>query len=507
MAPAAVVNRYLYEQDHDHSPPHEIVSQTSTKNGIERDASSLDNGVKPSTLAVRLENCTSNEASQIPHLHISENYEVKEAPLGTLRPVRVICIGAGASGVNLAYQVQQNLLKTELVIYEKNPAIGGTWYENRYPGCKCDIREYENILLAIRSYLIMRVASHNYQFSWEPNPNWNEMFSPQEEIRQYLDHCVEKYQLRKYIRLKHRVTGAVWDEGAKSWQVQIEDVENQLILEDRCDFLINAGGILNNWKWPNIQGLQNFQGRLIHSADWPSDWDYTESRVAVIGNGSTGIQLVPAMQRHVKQLIHFVRSPTWVTPGAASRYPSLIGGKIPEFFGEEQKEQFRNDPKGYLAFRSQVEKEINSKFRMLVSGSERAAAAMKSAHDSMMQLLGPDGAKYADKVIPEFPVGCRRITPGVGYLESFSKPNIHIVTDTIAMADSTGLVLSNGEHIKLDAIVCATGFDVSFTPRFPIIGRDSVSLTDVWSKNIPYAYLSMAVPKFPNYFSKLKGNP
>ena len=333
------------------------------------------------------------------------------------------------------------------------------------------------------------------------------MFSPQEEIRQYLDHCVEKYQLGKYIRLKHRVIGAVWDEHAKSWQVEIEDVENQLILEDKCDFLINAGGILNNWKWPNIQGLHDFQGRLVHSANWPSDWDYSESRVAVIGNGSTGIQIVPAMQRHVKQLIHFVRSPTWVTPGAASRYPSLIGGEIPEFFGEEQKVRFRNDPKGYLAFRSQVEKEINSKFRMLVSGSERAEAARQSAHDSMIQLLGPDGAKYADKVIPEFPVGCRRITPGVGYLESFSKPNVRIVMDTIAMADSTGLVLSNGEHIKLDAIVCATGFDVSFTPRFPIIGRDNVSLTDVWSKNIPYAYLSMAVPKFPNYFSMLKDTP
>ena len=151
MAPAAAVNRYLYEQDHDHSHPHEIVSQTSAKNGIERDANSLETGVKLTTLANRLEKCTSNQASKIPQLHISEDYEVKEVPLGTLRPVRVICIGSGASGVNLAYQVQQNVLKTDLVIYEKNPAIGGTWYENRYPGCKCDIREYENITLTIKS--------------------------------------------------------------------------------------------------------------------------------------------------------------------------------------------------------------------------------------------------------------------------------------------------------------------------------------------------------------------
>lgn len=363
---------------------------------------------------------------------------------------------------------------------------------------------HPGLLLPVR--LTASTASHNYQFSWEPNPNWGEMFSPSDEIREYLEHCVDKYDLGKYIHLHHRVTNATWDEDKCIWNVEIEDMDNQLVFSDWCHYLINAGGILNNWRWPDIPGLHDFQGKLVHSANWPRDWEYRDKdlKVAVIGNGSTGIQIVPAIQPHVRQLVHIVRSPTWVTPGAASRYPSLRGGSMPDRFSEEQKEHFRNDPESYLAFRKQVEREINSKFQMLVNGSDRADEVRRMAHQSMVSLLGPDGARFAEKVIPDFPVGCRRITPGVGYLEAFTKDNVRIVTDAkIERADATGLVMSDGEHIDLDAIVCATGFDVSFTPRFPIRGRDGVSLKDVWSEpNIPYAYLSMAVPKFPNYFSK-----
>ena len=315
---------------------------------------------------------------------------------------------------------------------------------------------------------------------------------------------MEKYDLKKYMHFNHRVIAATWNEKECIWNVEIEDTASQLIFSDWCHFLVNAGGILNNWRWPDIPGLHDFQGKLVHSANWPQEWEYEGLRVAVIGNGSTGIQIVPAMQPKLKELVHIVRSPTWVTPGAASRYPSLRGGSMPDRFSDEQREHFRNDPESYLTFRKQVEREINGKFQMLVNGSEKADDVRKLAYDSMVQLLGPDGAsKYAEKIIPEFPVGCRRITPGVGYLESFTKENVRIITDaSIERADQTGLVMSNGEHIELDAIVCATGFDVSFTPRFPVIGRDSISLKDVWSNNIPYAYLSMAIPKFPNYFGK-----
>lgn len=329
------------------------------------------------------------------------------------------------------------------------------------------------------------------------------MFSPSDEIREYLEHCVEKYDLGKYIKLSHRVIKAIWNEEHGIWLVKIENTVTGEILNDWCNFFLNGGGILNNWRWPSIPGLHEYKGRLVHSADWPKNFDYHDSTVAVIGNGSTGIQIVPALQPDVKHLIHLIRSPTWVTPGAASRYPTLREGNMPEHFSEEQKEIFRQNPSQYMAFRKAVEIEINGKFKMLVNGQEAAERARLEATKSMVAQLGEKGSDLVGKLIPDFPVGCRRITPGVGYLESFSKENVRIITDTIIeRADEEGLVLSSGEHLKIDAIICATGFDVSFSPRFPIIGRDGISLKDVWEEpNIPQAYLSLAIPNFPNYFS------
>ncbi|KAH0845712.1 putative sterigmatocystin biosynthesis monooxygenase stcW [Fonsecaea pedrosoi] len=424
------------------------------------------------------------EIPTIPQLRkFTGTYTVTDRPLGYIKPVRIITIGAGASGINMAYQVKNYLREAELVVYDKNPALGGTWFENRYPGCKCDI------------------PSHNYQFAWEPNPDWAAMFSPAEEIREYLEKCVAKHDLSGYFKLAHEVIEARWQEESGRWIVKIRKTETGEVFEDECNYLLNAGGILNAWRWPNIPGLHNFRGKLVHSANWPESFDYKDLKVAVIGNGSTGIQIVPALQPHVKELVHLIRSPTWVTPGAASRYPSLRGGNMPEHFSEEQKELFRQNPEKYLAFRKAVEVEINAKFRMLVNGAQEAAKARLDAANSMIGLL-KDSPELIEKLIPDFPVGCRRITPGVGYLESFAKPNVRVITDArIDHVDDKGLVMSTGEHIEVDAIVCATGFDVSFSPRFPVTGRDGVSLKDVWGEpNVPQAYLSMAIPKFPNYF-------
>lgn len=351
--------------------------------------------------------------------------------------------------------------------------------------------------------LIFIVASHNYQFTWEPNPNWSELFSSSSEIQAYLERCVEKHGLRDYIRISHRIVGATWDDEKAIWKVKVEDVERQIIFDDWCHFLLNAGGILNNWKWPDIPGLHSFEGGLIHSANWPDEVSLKDKVVAVIGNGSTGIQIVPAIQPDVKELVHLIRSPTWVTPGAASRYPSLKGSEMPNVFSEEQKEIFRTDDERYAEFRKQIEREINSKFRMLVNGATMAEKVRKDAYNSMVDLLGERAADLGPDIIPDFAVGCRRITPGVGYLESFSKPNVRVITNAnIDHVDTSGLVMANGKRIEVDTIICATGFDVSFSPRFPVTGRDGANLGQLWTEpNVPRAYLSLAVPEFPNYFS------
>ena len=334
------------------------------------------------------------------------------------------------------------------------------------------------------------------------------MFSPSSEIQSYLQRCVSKHDLGKYLKLDHRVVGARWDQSRHKWFVMVQQEGSKDTFEDSCDFLINAGGILNNWKWPDIPGLSDFKGKLVHSANWPSEWDYEGSRVAVLGNGSSGIQVVPTMQPKVKELIHPIRSATWVTPSAPARYAALLGRPMPDIFTDAQKQSFRDDPAAYLQFRIEIERETNKRFPLLLQNSDKQQAAIRANSQAMVDRLGPEATdKYAKDLIPSFPIGCRRITPGLGYLESFSKPNVRVITDAkIERVNEQGIVLSDGQSFEVDAIVCATGFDVSFSPRFPISGRDGSSLKDAWSESIPYAYMSTAVPGFPNYFVLLGPN-
>lgn len=153
-------------------------------------------------------------------------YKVNEEPLGSVRSIRIITIGAGASGLNILHTLREKLTEYEIVVYEKNSKVGGTWYENRYPGCKCDI------------------PSHNYQFSWKPNPEWSGFFSPAAEIEDYLCRVCDEEQMNDNILLKHEVVGAFWNEVKASWTVKIRNSDTNVEFQDHCDFLLNASGIL-----------------------------------------------------------------------------------------------------------------------------------------------------------------------------------------------------------------------------------------------------------------------
>jgi cation diffusion facilitator CzcD-associated flavoprotein CzcO len=153
-------------------------------------------------------------------------YMVKEQPIGTLRPIRIVTIGAGVSGINMIRTLKLNTNNFEHVVYEKNSEIGGTWFENRYPGCACDI------------------PSHNYQFSHTPNPEWSELFSEAPEIQRYLQHVCDKHGLREYIKLSHSVLHAQWDEGSGTWGLKVRDEVTGTVFEDHCNFLLDASGIL-----------------------------------------------------------------------------------------------------------------------------------------------------------------------------------------------------------------------------------------------------------------------
>ncbi|KAI1334768.1 hypothetical protein F5Y15DRAFT_280124 [Xylariaceae sp. FL0016] len=424
-----------------------------------------------------------------------EAYTVLERPLGTPKHVKIVGIGAGASGINMIRTLRKNLTNFEHVIYEKNRKIGGTWFENRYPGCRCD------------------VPSHNYQFSWRPNREWSGFFSPAEEIEEYLDRICEEERMMDTIKLQHKVTGAWWDESRGLWDLRVVSLETGTELRDEANFLVDASGILNNWKWPDIPNLPSFQGEIIHTANWPKAFDYHNKTVAVIGNGSSGIQLLPAIQPHVKKLYHIVRTPTWILPprimtmkimrSPATAVLDQIELDENENFSQATIDKFKNDPDFYRQFVRAVEKDINGAFPIVLNGSPIQQMAQSKVTEYMTACLGGD-EELCKALIPTFPLGCRRMTPAPGYLEALRAPNTEVVTGGIAGVLPEGLQLDSGEIIKLDAIICATGFDTSFAPRFPLVGRCG-NVQDTAQEDVK-GYMSCALANVPNYFTFLGPN-
>ncbi|CAN8099376.1 unnamed protein product [Discula destructiva] len=421
-------------------------------------------------------------------------YTVREQPLGTRKPLRIVCIGAGVSGINLLRTLRINLTDYEAVVYEKNSEVGGTWFENRYPGCKCDI------------------PSHCYQYSWRHNKEWSNFFAPAAEVGEYLCQVCKEEGLNESIKLLHQVEAATWDEPSGLWNLSVRNMRTGEQVKDTANFLINACGILNNWKWPEVDGLYDFQGRLIHTAAWPKAFEYADKTVAIIGNGASGVQLLPAIQPSVKKLYHIVRTPTWIPPPWRQATVQAGGGQMlkeisvdeKENFPQDQIQKFNDDDDFYRRFVKGIEKDTSGGFRMMVNDGPVQAFARASIFKYMTMMLGGD-ERLCKQLIPNFPIGTRRLTPAPGYLEALRQPNVEVVSGGIRRFVADGIEMESGEVLKVDVIICATGFNLSFCPRFPIVGREG-NLQDTWGSGKPEAYMSLAVKGMPNYFTFLGPN-
>ncbi|KXX78167.1 putative sterigmatocystin biosynthesis monooxygenase stcW [Madurella mycetomatis] len=422
-------------------------------------------------------------------------YKFEEQPLGTARHVRIVGIGAGASGLNMIRTLRLNLSNYDIVVYEKNADVGGTWYENRYPGCRCD------------------VPSHSYQFSWRPKKDWTNFFATAEEIEEYLCKICDEERMRDSIKTSHQVVSARWNEKGGLWELVVRNLETGEEFGDYATFLVNGAGILNNWKWPDVEDLHAFKGTLIHTARWPEGFDHTGKTIAVIGNGSTGIQVLPELQPGAEKLYHIFRTPTWVLPPRIQAWKAMgqaeeILGKIQmdakENFSQETLEKFQSDPEFYREFVKKIEVEVNNAFPIVLANSPIQAMARSKVTEYMTAMLGGNET-LCKALIPDFALGCRRMTPGQGYLLALNKPNVEVRRSDIRRFVPEGIELDSGEILKVDAIICATGFETSFRPRFPIIGRDG-NLQDQWANGIPKAYMSCAVAGLPNYFTFLGPN-
>ncbi|KAF4120115.1 putative flavoprotein CzcO associated with the cation diffusion facilitator CzcD [Geosmithia morbida] len=398
-------------------------------------------------------------------------------PIHSERHVRIICVGAGASGLLMAYKLQKHFGNFSLVLYEKNPEVAGTWYENKYPGCACD------------------VPSHNYTWSFEPKLDWSAVYPPSKEIFEYFDGFANKYGLKQYIKTEHEMIGAYWNNSKGGWDVKVRNDANDVIITDHCDILVNASGILNNWKWPAIPGLKNYKGKLLHTANWDDSISLEGKHVGLIGNGSSGIQVLPAIRDKCQKVTTFIREPTWVSP---------VQGMEQHNFSDEELERFAKKSGALTEYRKTVETGLNGQFGIFLRNNKFNQDTHKYMMQQMKAKLG--NAYLEDKLIPDWSVGCRRLTPGVNYLESLTKPNVEVVYGEINSVTERGPLCNNGEEYPVDVLICATGFDTTFKPRFPIINPSGENLQDKWTENDPESYMGVAASGFPNYFIFLGPN-
>ncbi|KAE8353937.1 dimethylaniline monooxygenase [Aspergillus coremiiformis] len=415
----------------------------------------------------------------------SNGYRVTSHVIGEPWPGRqgkafkVIMMGAGAAGIDFLHHAPQALadLNVEIKCFEKNADVGGTWYENRYPGCACD------------------GPSASYQFPWRPNPDWTRFYSGSREIWEYLKGIVLDEKLDRYIQLNTRVEKAAWNDDLSRWILSLRSRDGQ-VWEEECDVLLNGTGFLNAWKLPDISGINSFKGRLFHTARFEEGYDLTGKRVAVIGSGSSGIQTVASIYSQVSKLYTWVRNPTWITPSSAKKYAGKDGGNFE--YSEEDKVEWRRNPEKYRDYRKLIDGELNLRYKLVLRNSKESQEANEFCYNEMQAKLAGN-PRLADKIIPKnFNVGCRRPTPGNGYLEALMGEKTTVFTETVASITPKGFTDQDGKEYECDVIICATGFHSPYRPQFPIYGLDDVCLQERWAE-IPESYLGIAAPKMPNY--------
>ncbi|KAF9874299.1 flavin-binding monooxygenase [Colletotrichum karsti] len=425
-----------------------------------------------------------NKVGGTPLTHnIEDTYKVSEHILWAPRKMRIACIGAGASGLILCYKKEKEFGDSlDLVVYDRYSACGGVWHANRYPGCRCDI------------------PSPSYQLSFHPKPDWSRYCAPASEIQEYY-HSFAKDQgyLEKYIKLRHEVTKATWNAESSQWILEIDELlgnGEKRHFQDKVDFLVSSIGVNNTWKWPDIPNRESFGGKIMHSAAYDPSVVLKDKTVIVIGSGASAVQIVPAIKGEAKKVISFYRTPQWITGGLIplAGYTDEDGGDFS--YTEEQIAAFKNNPELYLSHRKYVEDTINRGFALNLLSHPIQEAARQQIESKMTDAL--KGNKRLEKrLIPSFPIGCRRIGPAEGFLESFHEENVELADGDISTFTKTGLRTKEGVEYEADVIICATGFDVSFRPHFPIIGRNGESLAETW-KDEPEAYLALAAHGFPN---------
>ncbi|WP_040813268.1 flavin-containing monooxygenase [Nocardia concava] len=382
----------------------------------------------------------------------------------------VIVVGAGFGGIGTGIALQRKGIH-DFVIVDKWDRVGGTWHANTYPGVAVDI------------------PSFIYSFSYEQRGDWSRVFAPGTELREYAESMVDKYGLRDRLRLNTTIVAAEFDERNSLWRLTTDG--------GQCftaRYVVLAIGGLERPKMPDIEGIDDFGGILMHTALWDHDVSLAGKRVAVIGTGATALQLIPAIVDETEHLTVFQRTPIWVFP--------------------------KNDAEvGWLGRQVLGNKRIRSALRLVGNAGTELAMSGMVVGPSWLTDTGRrlaevpirrwmrsqvNDPELREKLMPRYGLGCKRPSMSNDYLKTFNRSDVSLVTDSIARITEHGVVTVDGTEHEIDVLICATGFklwDKGSVPPFPVYGRGGKDLEKFWDEHRYQSYQGVSVPGFPNAFT------
>ena len=382
--------------------------------------------------------------------------------------VEVLIVGAGFSGICMGIKLLEAGMNSFLII-EKSADLGGTWWENRYPGCACDI------------------PSHLYSFSFAPSTEWSRMYPGQQEIHDYLKRCVERYGLTPYLRLNTRFCEAVWNESEGVWNATAANG-----MSVRARVLVSGMGALHVPRYPELKGPERFKGPAFHSATWDHNVNLDGKNVAVVGTGASAIQFVPQIAPRVGKLSLFQRTPPWIVP------------RLDFAFSEKWKSRFRTIPITRWALRQYIfwRQEIRV-LGFLGNDTFRKKVEAISLRHLARRIKDP---KLRAALTPNYQLGCKRVLVSDDYYPALNRSNVELVTEGISEVREHSIVTSDGVERPVDVLIYGTGFRAT-EPLIGcrMIGKGGVEIHDAW-KNRMSAYLGIAVTGFPNFFILLGPN-
>ncbi|MDR7171345.1 cation diffusion facilitator CzcD-associated flavoprotein CzcO [Nocardia kruczakiae] len=381
----------------------------------------------------------------------------------------VIIVGAGFSGIGVAIALRKAGFRDFLIVDDAD-GVGGTWHWNTYPGIAVDI------------------PSFSYQYSFEQSSRWSRIYAPGRELKDYAEHCVDKYGLRPRIRFSTTITAAEFDDDASVWTLRTDDGDTLT-----ARYVIGATGVLTRPKLPDIPGVESFSGLTMHTSRWDHDRDLRGKRVAIIGTGASAVQVIPSIAPDVAELTVFQRTPIWCLPRPDTALPTPARWALRYLPGGQAISRLASQAFVELTFPLSAHYYSNLPLAKL---GERSGLAhlRRQVHDPVVR----------DKLTPRYALGCKRPGFSNDYLPTFNRDNVTLETDPIAEITPTGVRTAAGTEYPADVLILATGFKVMESgnmPTFDMTGVGGRDLEKWWDENRLQAYEGVSVPGFPNFFS------